>query len=101
MVPTTLVFHVDRYYAGVYALFHLVLTLAIEGLPCWLRGKERAGNAGDVAGAAGSIPGSGRSPGNGNGNPLQYSCLETPMDSPWGCKRVGYKIETKQRRVVE
>ena len=31
-------------------------------------------------GAAGSIPGSGRSPGEGNGNPLQYSCLENPMD---------------------
>jgi len=29
---------------------------------------------------AGSIPGSGRSPGEGNGNPLQYSCLETSMD---------------------
>ena len=29
---------------------------------------------------AGSIPGSGRSPGEGNGNPLQYSCLENPMD---------------------
>ena len=28
----------------------------------------------------GSIPGSGRSPGEGNGNPLQYSCLENPMD---------------------
>ena len=35
-----------------------------------------AGNAGDE----GSIPGSGRSPGEGNGNPLQYSCLESPMD---------------------
>ena len=33
-------------------------------------------NAGDL----GSIPGSGRSPGEGNGNPLQYSCLENPMD---------------------
>ena len=32
------------------------------------------------AGEAGSIPGSGRSPGEGNGNPLQYSCLENPMD---------------------
>ena len=29
---------------------------------------------------AGSIPGSGRSPGEGNGNPLQYSCLKSPMD---------------------
>ena len=37
---------------------------------------ESACNAGDL----GSIPGSGRSPGEGNGNPLQYSCLENPMD---------------------
>ena len=34
----------------------------------------------DCAGGVGSIPGSGRSPGDGNGNPLQYSCLENPMD---------------------
>ena len=35
-------------------------------------------------GNPGSIPGSGRSPGEGNGNPLQYSCLENPMDGgPW------------------
>ena len=33
-----------------------------------------------IAGDTGSIPGSGRSPGGGNGNPLQYSCLENPMD---------------------
>ena len=39
-------------------------------------GKASAYNAGDP----GSIPGSGRSPGEGNGNPLQYSCLENPMD---------------------
>ena len=38
--------------------------------------KESACNEGDL----GSIPGSGRSPGEGNGNPLQYSCLENPMD---------------------
>ena len=37
----------------------------------------KAGDAGDM----GSIPGSGRSPGVGNGNPLQHSCLENPMDS--------------------
>ena len=37
-------------------------------------------NTGDV----GSIPGSGKSPGGGNGNPLHYSCLENPMDRrPW------------------
>ena len=39
-------------------------------------GKASADNAGDL----GSIPGSGRSPGEGNGNPRQYSCLENPMD---------------------
>ena len=38
--------------------------------------KESACNEGDL----GSIPGSGRSPGEGNGNPLQYSCLENSMD---------------------
>ena len=45
----------------------------------WLHGKKSAcisGAAGDVS----SIPGLGRSPGEGNGNPLQYSCLENPMD---------------------
>ena len=50
-------------------------------------GEEPAYNAGDP----GSNPGSGRSPGEGNGNPLQYSCLENPMDrgawwATWGCK---------------
>ena len=39
-------------------------------------GKASAYNAGDLS----SIPGSGRSPGEGNGKPLQYSCLENPMD---------------------
>ena len=38
--------------------------------------KASAWNAGDM----GSIPGSGRSPGEGNNHPLQYSCLENPMD---------------------
>ena len=38
--------------------------------------KNLPTNAGDM----GSIPGSGRSPGGGNGNPFQYSCLENPMD---------------------
>ena len=39
-------------------------------------GKESTCNAGDM----GSIPGSGISPGKGNGNPYKYSCLENPMD---------------------
>ena len=46
------------------------------GFPWWLSGKEYACNAGDM----GSIPESGRSPGEGNGNQLQYSCLDNPMD---------------------
>ena len=41
--------------------------------------KNLPANAGDTR-AKGSIPGSGRSPGIGNGNPLQYSCLENSMD---------------------
>ena len=53
-----------------------------SGLPChqlgpwWLSGKESASKAGEV----GSIPGQGRSPGEGNGYALQDSCLENPMD---------------------
>ena len=46
-------------------------------------------NTGDIK-DMGLIPGSGRSPGGGHGNPLQYSCLENPMDRGawWGHKRV-------------
>ena len=46
------------------------------GFPGSSAGNKSACNAGDP----GSIPGSGRSPGEGHGNPLQYSCLENPMD---------------------
>ena len=49
------------------------------GLPQWLSGKEAACNAADV-GEGLLIPGWERSPGWGNGNPFQYSCLENPMD---------------------
>ena len=41
--------------------------------------KNPSASAGDVR-DTGSIPGSGRSPGEGNGNPLHYCCLENPMD---------------------
>ncbi|CAI9157067.1 unnamed protein product [Rangifer tarandus platyrhynchus] len=47
-----------------------------SGLPGGSDSKASACNAGDL----GLIPGLGRSPGKGNGNPLQYSCLENPMD---------------------
>ena len=49
------------------------------GFPCGERGKKSACNTG-AAGDACSITGSGRSPGEGHGNPLQYSCLENPKD---------------------
>ena len=55
--------------------WHLVLPY-IGCFPCGSDGKESAGNAGDP----GSIPGLVRSPGEGNDNPLQYSCLENSMD---------------------
>ena len=47
-----------------------------KGFPGGSDGKASARNAGDL----GLTPGSGRSPGEGNGNPLQYSCLENSMD---------------------
>ena len=52
--------------------------------------KNPTASAGD-AGDAGSIPGSGRSPGEGNGNPLQYSCLENPLETPSGLQSMGSK----------
>ena len=51
---------------------------AAVGFPVGSNGKESAANAGDVK--AGLIPGLGRFPGGGNGNPLQDSCWENPMD---------------------
>ena len=50
------------------------------GLPPWVSSKESTCNAG-VARDMGSIPGWGRPPGGRHGNPLQYSCLEDPMDT--------------------
>ena len=53
-----------------------VLTPPTDSFPDGSDSKESAGNVGDL----GLIPGSGRSLGEGNGNPLQYSCLENSMD---------------------
>ena len=57
------------------SLFPATLSTSCLG-PSSSDGKVSAYNAGDP----GSIPGSGRSPGEGNGTPPQYSCLENPMD---------------------
>ena len=63
--------------------------MGLEWIPLWLKSKESACNAGD----RGSVPGSGRSPGKGNGYPPQYSCREKSHGqsslagySPWGHK---------------
>ena len=70
-----------------------------EGFPSGSVVKNPLINAGDV----GSIPGLGRSPGEGKGNPLQYSCLGNPMDKGawWAIihgvtKRVGHDLAAKQ-----
>ena len=72
-------------------------TLNNLGFLCSSVGKESACNARNLD----SIPGSGRSPGEGKGNPLQYSCLENPTDrGAWqttvhGVTRVGHNLVTK------
>ena len=64
-------------------------------------GKDSARSAGDL----GLVPLSGRSSGEGNGNLLQYSCLENSMDKgawwatvPWGRKRVRHDLATKRQQ---
>ena len=78
----------------------------IQGFPGGTVVKNSYTNAGDP-GDVGSIPGSGRSPGGGNGNLLQYSCLENSMDkrslmdySPWGHKESDiHNLATGQQQI--
>ena len=71
--------------------------MLILGFPHSSVSKKSACNAGGL----GSIPGSGRPPGKGNGNPLHYSCLENPMDREawqaivYGLTAVRYDLVTK------
>ena len=77
-----------------YVIYWASRGSAVKNLPAR---QETACNLGDV----GSIPGSGRFPGEGNGYSLQYSCLENSMDrGPWratvhGVARVGPDLATK------
>ena len=77
--------HVTRFHGGKRT--YLGLVSVEEGFPAGSDEKQSACNVGGL----GSIPGSGRSPGGGCGNPLQYSCLENPMDrGAWqGLKELG------------
>ena len=68
-------------------------------------GGSLAKNSPVSAGDMGSIPGSGRFPGEGNGSPLQYSCLGNPMDrgawqgdTPWCHKRVRHELATNNNK---
>ena len=64
-------------YICIYKINILICTYGqYMGFPDGSDGKKSACNAGDL----GSIPGLGRSPGEGNSNPLQYSCLENSME---------------------
>ena len=66
------------------------------GLPGGSVGKESACNEGDLD----SIPGSGRSSGGGHGNPLQYSCLENPMDGgSW--RATVHRVTKRQTRLSD
>ena len=81
----------------------MFLFVYILGFPHNSVSKESACSAGDP----GSIPGLGRSPGEGNGNPLQRSYLENPMDrGAWwatvhGVTRVGHDLATEEREKRE
>ena len=63
-----------------YMFYLLTPPIIIQELTWWLSSKESAYNAGDTGDIVSSIPESGRSPGEGNGNSLQYSYLENPTD---------------------
>ena len=82
----------------IYQVFSSDFSYSIKWwLPCWLSAKKSSYSAGDAA----SVSGLEKSPGEGNGNPLQSSCLGNPMDrGGWqaavhGVARVGHNLATK------
>ena len=94
----------DNIFFKIYPFFFFFFSIcSLQGFPYSSVSKEFACNAGDFD----SIPGSGRSPGEGNGNPLQYSCLEYSIDrgvpgrphskgsTVHGVTRVGHNLATK------
>ena len=74
-----------------------ILSICMVVLGASLSGKESASNAG-AAGDVCSIPGLGRSPGGGHCKPLQYSCLEIPMDRGAWWATV-HRVTTSQTRL--
>ena len=89
LIYTNMILETTHHFIGKCICIYACACTYIIGFPGGSDGKESAYNAGDL----GSIPGLGRYPGGGRGNPLQYSCLENPHGqrslagySPWGCK---------------
>ena len=77
------------YVLSMISLFSLSMYKTHQGFPGVSAIKNSPANAGDV----GSIPGSGRTPGKGKGNPLEYSCLGNPMER--GAWRAVVHVVTK------
>ena len=77
-----LLFTCSVFLSLIYSFLCIVCTLRTQCFPAGSGGKESACNIGDL----GLIPGLGSRPGEENGYPLQFSCLENPIDrySPWG-----------------
>ena len=80
----------------------IAMVFSVRDFPGGSNGKASAYNVGDP----GSISGLGRSFGEGNGNPLQYSCLENTMDrqpgmlQSMGLQRIGHNLATKQQLIL-
>ena len=95
---SSILFLIIYFYLSIYQLLESVpakvLKFQASGIWCYL--KASACNAGDP----GSIPGLGRSPGEENGNPLQYSCLENPMDGGARWATV-HKVTKSQTRLSD
>ena len=82
-------------YGGEYV--HYLHAKKLRGLPRWCFSKNLPANAENIR-HMGSIPGLGRSPGGGHGNPLQYSCLESPMDrGAW--RAIVHRVAESQTRL--
>ena len=84
---------------SVYALEYIHTYTHIWASQVVLVAKSLPANAGDIRGT-GSVPKLGRSPGGGHGNPLQYSCLENPMDTlAW--RATVHRIAKSQTRLKQ
>ena len=80
-----------------FVFFFFFGSIIALGLPSWFSGKESACSAG-ASGDVGSVRGSRKSPGGGNGNPLQYSCLDNPMDrGDW--RAIDHRVSKHQTRL--